>query len=82
MLDVLQGVDELDNSSLKPLQSDFYKDIKLNGEKYKIAILPELEKYILNDDLKKDYLKAIDLLKNDGHKIIEFKPDFKILETI
>jgi len=82
LLDVLQGVDELDNSSLKPLQSDFYKDIKLNGEKYKIAILPELEKYILNDDLKKDYLKAIDLLKNDGHKIIEFKPDFKILETI
>ncbi len=81
LLDVLQGYDSLDASSLHSTDKNFLEEINLENEKYKISIIPELEKYIKDDEVRNDYHKAIDLLKKDGHEIIEFKPNLKIFES-
>ncbi|NQX83539.1 MAG: Asp-tRNA(Asn)/Glu-tRNA(Gln) amidotransferase subunit GatA [Mycoplasmataceae bacterium] len=71
LLDVLQGFDEKDYSSIKPKDKDFLKNIDMKNEKYKIVVIPVLEEQIINKEILKDYKKAINLLKEDGHKIIE-----------
>ena len=82
LLDVLQGYDPLDASSLVSTDKDFLKEIELNEEKYKIGVIPDLLKYIQDKEVKDDYLKSIDLLKKDGHEIIEMKPNMEIFESI
>lgn len=81
LLDVLQDYDSKDSASLHAKDKDFLKNIDLD-KKYKVAIISNIEKYIKDEEVKVDYLKAIDLLKKDGHKIIEFNPDLEILKRM
>lgn len=83
LMDILQGYDEKDQSSLHPEESNFLEGIELNDEKYKVIIIPGIEEDIIDDEVKQDYFKSIDLLKKDGHEIIEAdNVNFKVLSGI
>ncbi len=70
LLDVLQGHDPKDFSSVSPEDKDYLKEIETD-KKYKIVTMPILEKEIIDDEILNDYKKAIDTLRNDGHEIVE-----------
>ncbi len=83
LLDVLQGFDPKDNSSLHPTDKEYLAEIEMNDDKYKIVTLPILEKDIVDEEILVDYKKSIEKLKEDGHEIIEAEDiDYKLLSTI
>lgn len=82
IMDVLQGYDPDDASSMHPKQFDYKRDIRMLEEKMDVIIMKDIEKYILDKEVKDDYIKVLRLLRKDGHTLIEVEPDYKILGTI
>lgn len=83
LMDVLQGYDEKDSSSIHSTKKNYVKNIKLNNEKYNILVIPELENEIVDREILDDYKKVISTLKNDNQNIIEVKNINKsVLSTI
>ncbi|BDU67633.1 MAG: aspartyl/glutamyl-tRNA amidotransferase subunit A [Candidatus Tyloplasma litorale] len=83
LLDILQGFDPLDQSSMHPKDKNYFENIEMNNEKYKIITIPSLEKDILDEEILQDYKKAIEILRKDGHEIIEIlDDDYKLLSSI
>ncbi len=70
LLDVLQGFDSKDFSSVHPTDRNYLEEINLE-DKYKVITIPSLEKYIVDEGILNDYKKSIELLKQDGHEIVE-----------
>ncbi len=70
LMDVLQGYDAKDASSIEPKEFDYLKDIETD-KKFKVVTMPILEKEVIDEEVLIDYKKAIEALKNDGHEIIE-----------
>ncbi len=82
LLDVLQGFDPKDFSSVHPTDDNFADEIELN-DKYKIVVMDCLEDMIIDEEIKNDYHKALQLLKEDGHEIVNVTDaDKKVLSTI
>lgn len=81
LLDILQDNDENDFSSLHAKDNNYLENIDLKNE-FTIVIIKEIENYIVDDEIKNDYFKSIELLKKDGHKIIEVEIDKKLYETV
>lgn len=82
LLDVLQGYDKKDFSSIEPKDNDYFENISTE-KKFKVITLPILEKEIKDEEVLIDYKKSIEALKNDGHEIIEVEEiNEKILRTI
>ncbi len=83
LLDVLQGFDSNDFSSVHPEEKDFLEDINIDDKKYKVVVIPELEKDIVDEEILFDYKKAIEALRNDGHEIVEVNNiDRKVLSSV
>lgn len=82
LLDILQGYDNEDESSLLPRQYDFHDELKTNS-KMKVVVINELSDQIVNDEIKRDYERSIDLLKEAGNEIIVANNvNVKILSSI
>ncbi len=82
LMDVLQGYDDKDFSSIKSKEENFYDDIETD-KKFKIVTMPILESEIVDNEVLVDYKKAIEALRNDGHEIIEATDvNDKVLRTI
>ncbi len=70
LLDVLQGFDHKDYSSIHPKDENYLDEIETD-KKFKIVTMPLLENEIIDEEVLLDYKKSIELLKADGHEIIE-----------
>ncbi len=70
LLDVLQGYDLMDGSSVKPRDKDYFKDINTN-DKFKIGVIKPLLTDVLEEEILKEHERVISKLKNEGHEIIE-----------
>ncbi len=70
LMDVLQGYDEKDFSSIKAKEENFFDEIETD-KKFNVVTMPILESEIVDNEVLLDYKKAIQSLKEDGHKIIE-----------
>lgn len=81
LLDILQGKDEKDFSSLSAKDENCLENIELN-EEYNIVVIKDIEDYIVDKEIFEDYKKAIELLKNDGHKFIEVEINKSLYETV
>ncbi len=82
LMDVLQGYDAKDSSSIEPKDKDFLEEIE-TSKKFKVVTMPILEDEIIDEAVRTDYKKAIAKLVEDGHEIVE-ATDVKedILRTI
>ena len=82
LMDILKGYDPKDQSSLHSEEKDYFKDIETK-DKFRIVVIPELEKQIIDKVVLDDYKKTLNALKEDGHEIIEVvELDLKVLSTI
>ncbi len=81
LLDILQGKDEKDYSSFSTKNENHLDNIELN-EKYTIVTIKGIEKHIVSEEIKNDYFKSIELLKADGHNIVEVEIDEKLYESV
>ncbi len=70
LLDVLQGFDLKDYSSIHSKDENYLDEIETD-KKFKIVTMPILEQEIIDEEVRVDYKKSIELLKADGHEIIE-----------
>ncbi len=70
LMDVLQGFDPKDFSSVTPVEENFLEEIETD-KKFKIVTMPILESEVIDEEVLVDYKKAIEVLKADGHEIIE-----------
>ncbi len=83
LMDVLKGYDEKDQTSIKTDEKNYLESTIKDNSKFKIVVIPDIEDQIKDIEVKNSYFKALDLLKKDGHKIIEADDVKKdILETI
>ncbi len=81
LMDVLQGYDEKDASSIKPKQENFQQDINTD-KKFKIGIVPSIIDEVEEPKMKENFFKFIEKAKQDGHEIIELDIDRDILSSI
>lgn len=77
LLDILQGFDKNDGSSVKPKQKDFANDIE-TSKKYKLGYFSEMINYLDNDS-KSNYLDFIKKTEEKGHKFIKVKANNELL---
>ncbi len=83
LLDVLQGFDNKDFSSMHPTDKDYLDGIEMGTDKFKVVTIPDLGNYIIDEEILKDYKLSIEKLKEDGHEIVEVEEYNKeILSTI
>ncbi len=81
LMSILNGFDKKDNSSIKSIEENDFSDNLRNDEKYTVAKIKDIEKYILDKEILIDYMKSIELANSLGHKIKEVEVDYKILEA-
>ncbi|WP_339021102.1 amidase family protein [Spiroplasma endosymbiont of Atherix ibis] len=72
--------DEKDFTSIDN-KNEFVKNINNLDEKVKFGYIKHVDKY-LEGQLKKDYQKLYEILKQNGHEVIELDFDKKLLEAI
>ncbi len=70
LLDVLQGYDLMDGSSVKPRDKDYFKDLKTN-DKFRIGVIKPLLKDVQEKKIITEHERIINELEKDGHEIIE-----------
>lgn len=81
LLDILQGKDEKDFSSFSIKNEKHLDNIELT-DKYTIVKIKGIEDLIVDEEIKADYFKSLDLLKVDGHNIIEVEINHKLYEAV
>lgn len=81
LLDILQGYDPKDSSSVYPVESDFLDDIDTN-EKFKIGIIKPFLKDVVDKEIVVEYEKLIENLKKKGNEIVELDVNLDIFKTI
>ncbi len=82
LLDVLQGFDHKDYSSIHSKDENYLEEIETD-KKFKIVTMPILESEIIDEEVRVDYKKSIDLLRQDGHEIVQAKDvNHKLLRQI
>lgn len=83
ILDVLQGRDEKDFTSLEPVEKDFLKDIdKLDKKSIKLGYIKSFLNEIRDKDILIKFNNLVSELKKDGFNIIEVDLDLKLFKTI
>jgi len=80
-MDVLQGYDVKDSSSLHPKQNDFEQDINTD-KKFKIGIIKSVIDEIEEPKIKEDFLKFIRAAREQGHELVELEPNREVLSSI
>ncbi|NOQ50543.1 MAG: Asp-tRNA(Asn)/Glu-tRNA(Gln) amidotransferase subunit GatA [Mycoplasmataceae bacterium] len=80
LLEILQGHDQKDFSSLELKPQQFSTNLK-TSKKFKIGFIPQLENEIKEEQIKTNYLKTMKKLLADGHHLIPLKPNMDILRT-
>lgn len=81
LMDVLQGYDEKDSSSIHPHQLNFQKKIKTN-KKFVLGKISSILSEIQDEKILKNYNLILKKAEKDGHNIIDVKVNKKILQTI
>ncbi len=79
LLEILQGYDPKDFSSLDVEHTSYSKKLETN-KKFKVGFLPSLEAKIKDPLIKKNYLAMLEKAKNKGHELVELFPDATALK--
>ncbi|BDV02441.1 MAG: aspartyl/glutamyl-tRNA amidotransferase subunit A [Candidatus Hepatoplasma vulgare] len=83
LLDVLQGKDEKDFTSLNSREKDFLKDINnIKKEDVKLGYIKSFLDDIKDKDILNKFNDLILKLKKDGFNIVEIDLDLKLFKTI
>ena len=81
LLEILQGFDSNDASSLHSTDQDFLKDINTD-KKFKIGIIKPFLDEVNNKEIFDNYFDIIEKLEKDGHKIHYLDVDITIFKKL